>query len=119
MGGQISITHPGVVEVEESRTKPDTPTEHFAAFNVIQGTFYNSPVQQGSTGSVLIQQDSAELRTLIEELVATFNEHLDQLGLTDEQRDEALAELMTLEAQAGSPKDASTSKPSRCWTQWE
>jgi hypothetical protein len=102
--GGVSITHPGVVEVERSRTAPDQPTEHFAAYNnVIFGTFYNSPIQQGTTASFQLNQPMEELNPLVDQFIYVYRERIDELSLAEEQRAEAEAELATLQAQISSP----------------
>lgn len=54
MGGEIAITHAGVVEVEQSLSTPEAPTEHFppaATVNILNiQTMIGSQVQQGTTG---------------------------------------------------------------------
>ncbi len=52
LGGIISITHLGVIEVEAALQKPDEPTAHFpAVHNTINiGTMSNSVIQQGGDG---------------------------------------------------------------------
>jgi hypothetical protein len=104
MGSMLGITHLGVVEVEESRTRPDRPTEHLAAFNMIVGNVYNSQIQQGTIGSIQLKEEPERLTSDVRALIKVFRQHLDALSLPDDQREEAEAELATLQAQAGSPK---------------
>src|SRR3989344_5165042 len=50
LGGNIVITHAGIVEMEESLSKPDQPTEHFPAVNIINiGHMEHSNIIQGSS----------------------------------------------------------------------
>ncbi len=53
MGNQASITHDGVVEVEEALEDPSRPTEHFPAVNLVmvQGSVVGSQIQAGTIGS--------------------------------------------------------------------
>lgn len=101
--GGIGISHQGVVEVERSRTSPDQPTEHFAPFNMIVGTFYNSQIQQGTAGSFQLNQPVDGLREIVSQIITAYRENIDELDLAQEQRSEAEAELATLEAQISSP----------------
>ena len=101
--GAIGITHPGVVEVERSRTSPDQDTEHFTAYNIIVGTFHNSQIQQGTTTSFQLNQSVDELKQIVRQIVADYRERLDGLDPAGERRSEAEAVLATLEDQISSP----------------
>ncbi len=52
-GSLISITHSGILEVEQAISEPNKPTEHFPPiFNFISiEQMNNSQIQQGSAGS--------------------------------------------------------------------
>jgi hypothetical protein len=51
-GGVVSITHAGVVEVEQGMQAPTAPTQHFPPFNqIIIGTATHVGIQQGTTNS--------------------------------------------------------------------
>jgi hypothetical protein len=109
LGGGISITHLGVVEVESALQNPEEPTDHFpAAQNIIHiHTMTNSVIQQGaanSTQSVTIGVNDTELIGSFLELV-TMN--LQLLGLTETEKAEAQAEIETTRAQIKSPKPKS------------
>jgi predicted transcriptional regulator len=62
LGGGISITHTGVVEIENAETNPESPTEHFLPiqniFNI--SNVYGSQLQVGShnsTQTVSVEQN--------------------------------------------------------------
>jgi len=105
--GGIGITHPGVVEVEESLSNPRQETEHFpAAINIINiEQMHGSQIQQGTVHS---QQHGQFLREAdrepLQELVNTLRAVLPGAGLAEEDRRQAEAELATVEAQLSAPK---------------
>lgn len=50
----VSLTHAGVVEIEEAMARPDRPTEHFVPIinvTTVQGSIIGSQIQQGSPGA--------------------------------------------------------------------
>ena len=54
MDGNVSITHEGILEIEEAIENPDQRTEHFPPINIINiHSMENSVIQQGSPGGVL------------------------------------------------------------------
>lgn len=107
VGGQVAITHYGIVQIEEALSKPEDPTEYFPPFNIIQvGQMIDSQIQQASPGPtelVLGEGKEQELRELIESL----RNSLEELGLDHQQKSDLQAEILTMEAQA------SKSKPNR------
>lgn len=102
----VSLTHKGVREVEEARSEPDQPTEHFAPINVVYaGTITNSPIQQGSPGAtqslhILEQNNLQQLKAFLQSL----KESVDHLGLSNDERAEIEADIQTVEVQITSPK---------------
>lgn len=103
MGGWISLTHWGVVEVEEAIAAPEQETEHFPALVVAEnylhvGSMVGSAVQQGTQGSTQIVESAQDVEAL-RRLVAELRETLGTLALDDEASEEADADLATLEAQ--------------------
>ncbi len=103
---QIRLTHEGVREVEEARSKPDEPTEHFASFNFVYAeSISNSNVQQGSPGAnQYLNVVGPEQVQRIEPVVQALRESIDDLGLEETDRAELEAEVRTLESQVASPK---------------
>jgi hypothetical protein len=55
MGNQASITHHGVVEVEEALEDPSRPTEHFPAFNLVMVQRSVVGCSQNLTGEAAIE----------------------------------------------------------------
>ena len=109
LGGGISITHLGVVEVESALQNPEEPTDHFPpAQNIIHiATMTNSVIQQGvanSTQSVTLQNNDKEL---IEHFLDAYATCLSSLELSGDDKNEALSEIATTRAQLNSPKPKS------------
>jgi hypothetical protein len=108
LGGIISITHEGVVEIERSIEAPSEPTEHFPPMTVVNnivnvgGSMYGSQVLQGSQGGSQAMQTGVteDLR----EIVELIRQRLPELGLKDEDQQELKSDLAALQSQAESPK---------------
>jgi hypothetical protein len=102
LGGEISITHRGVVEVEESMANPDEPTAHFPPINLISiGVMSNSQIQQGSPAAVQAgqwQTSGDDIRAFVSELRRTR----DQLGLDEDGIHDLETQLTAIEKQAAS-----------------
>jgi len=58
MGGALSITHKGVLEMEQAIENPYAPTNHFPALNIVNiyGSVTDSQVQAGTLGSNQAQE---------------------------------------------------------------
>src|SRR5262249_30748872 len=107
-GGLMSITHAGVKEIEEAIAAPEQETEHFPplviAQNYIQvGSMTGSSIQQGTEGSIQVSDQGVDLRTL-RALVADIRVAVQGAQLDQGDRDEAEADLSTLDAQLSSPR---------------
>lgn len=106
LGGQISITHAGIVEVEEAISRPSNPTTHFPAnvVNIVHvATMNNSQIQQGTTNSSQVQHNSAS-----ESLKETLHTLLTEIRRSDASEDQkALAEAHSgaILSQARVPKE--------------
>lgn len=105
-GSVVSLTHEGVREVEEARSQPDQPTEHFAPINIVYAeTITHSAIQQGSPGATqsltVISQSNLEQ---LQELLQSLRGSIAQLDLDESQQAELEADIRTLEAQVTSPK---------------
>jgi len=104
-GGAIALTHRGVVEIESSLEKPDLPTDHFPPSNCIYvGEMHNSQIQQGTYSSTQVQTISPDQIRQLQEYIKEFRAMLPGLKVSEESKQEAKAELDTLDAQARSPK---------------
>lgn len=104
--GHFSLTHEGVIEIEDAIANPEAPTEHFPAMiNYLRiESMVDSAVQQGTFGSTqsreVVAVDAVALRGVLEELRAALaGAQLD----TDDQA-EAEAEIMAMSAQVASPR---------------
>lgn len=105
LGGGISITHDGIIEIEYSLTNPDSPTDHFLPINVIHiENMNNSAIQQGSnysTQNINFNVDKSEdLKKIINEL----EDIKEQLTLDRLVFEELVSEIDTLKSQIKSPK---------------
>lgn len=104
-GTVVSLTHLGVVEVEEARSRPDQPTDHFVPINLVYAeTIIDSAIQQGSPGAtqsltVLDKNGTQEL----EKFTRLLRQEIEKLDLSASSRTELEADIQTLEAQATSP----------------
>jgi hypothetical protein len=106
-GDQISITHDGIVEVEQALSEPEKPTQHFPAINytINVETMTNSQIMQGSpAGSQNLTLTEEQSETL-NEFVKLFNENLEDIPFESaEDKKEAIAEVATISAQLASSK---------------
>lgn len=103
LAGDVSITHRGVKEVEQSLARPDEPTEHFPAATVyVSGDVYG--LQAGTSHST--QHVEAVLEADTHEAIAAFTQALRQAvnELPDDERETARADLDTVDAQLRSPQ---------------
>ncbi|MBU1698717.1 MAG: hypothetical protein KJ970_21210 [Candidatus Eisenbacteria bacterium] len=105
LGGNISLTHRGIVEVEKSLSKPDEATTYFPpAVNIIHiGHMEKSQIQQGTVDS----RQELVVPAGLEELAGFLNEVQEFLkipAIRDDEKSEIECEIDTIEAQGRSPK---------------
>jgi len=96
IGGQIGITHHGVVEVEESESHPDQPTAHFPAINILNvETMVGSNIQQGSPGSSQhVEYVATDVRSAAIDVIRDLRDTvLPVIDLAPDDRDELETEL--------------------------
>jgi len=99
MGGGISMTHRGIVEIEQALDNPDEPTDHFPALNVIYvGQMIDSQIQQASPGAVQVIVHEDRYREL-EEALKALKESIDQLSLDQQDVSDLRTDMQTIEAQ--------------------
>jgi hypothetical protein len=100
----VAITHAGVVEVEAALEAPQQGTEHFppAANVMVINQMIGSQVQQGALGSQQLGTFNEPNRDQLRAVAELLRTILPNLGLDDDDRQEAEAELSTAEAQLGS-----------------
>jgi len=108
----VSITHLGVVEVEQALAAPNEPTTHFAPLNLVyvQGDVVSSQIQSGGTGNaqrqrgVLVEQERAH----IDEFLAEFRRSLADEHFPAVERREAEVFVDAIEAQLTLPEPNET-----------
>lgn len=107
MGNQASITHDGVVEVEEALEHPSLPTQHFPAVNLVlvQGSVVGSQIQAGAVGSEQRQElGLLQQREQITRFLAELRTALATAAVEDEDRAAANADNTSVEVQLASPR---------------
>lgn len=107
MGNQASITHTGVVEVEQALENPSRPTEHFPAVNLVlvQGSVVGSQIQAGATDSEQYQEVRLlQEREGIKQFLTELRNVLATATVEDEDRAAANADIASVEAQLASPR---------------
>ena len=106
---RLMLTHKGVCEVEESKSSPMLPTEHFPSLEVVRSTLEERPLPDqngtsranGANGlTALAETDRLEVLRIARSL----QEWVDRLALNEEQRAEYCADIRTIEAQLDSPR---------------
>lgn len=106
--GMVSITHDGVVEVEQSLDAPDAPTAHFPPGNhiTVNGSVIGSTFQQAGAGSTQsIEVVREEARSELVELFGRIRvEALGAFAEDSDERDELETELDVIDRQLASRK---------------
>jgi hypothetical protein len=104
----VSLSHAGVVEVEQAMQAPEQPTQHFplqVVHNVIHvDKMVNSQILQGSPGATQTGTFSAQDMNTILHWAAEVRKALPQLTLASDDLTNAEANLATIEAQAKARK---------------
>ncbi|MDO1449047.1 hypothetical protein Q0590_22405 [Rhodocytophaga aerolata] len=101
----LTITHRGVLEIEEAIEHPEKPTKHFLPINIISvQNMYGSSIQQGSPNAFQSNSYKNENTDSILLLVEEIKKAIDIIQIGKEEKDEALSELETIIAQSKSPK---------------
>jgi hypothetical protein len=106
LGGFISITHLGVVEVETALQKPDEPTAHFPAVqNTINiHSMNNSVIQQGgSLNSQNVVLDSSD-KAMIKDFLSALGKEVSGFPIGEEERQELLSDINTVSTQTDSAR---------------
>ena len=99
--GTISITHSGIIEIENALSKPKVATKYFPAFNSIHihGNVINSQIQQASTDSLQSQQITTSNIEELKKLLSDIRNSIKQLELPSEKTNDLIVEIQTIEAQ--------------------
>jgi hypothetical protein len=108
MDGNVSITHSGVIEIEEAIENPERRTEHFPPINIINiNSMENSVIQQGSHGAIQnANLDTGELRE-IKRIIDELEKDLQKLDFSGDSLEELRLEMETIKLQLLSPKPKS------------
>jgi hypothetical protein len=104
---RIQLTHWGIIEVEEPREHPETPTEHFPPLSTVihfYGDVIGSPIQAGSPGATQTTTVGDLNLELVREVVDQYEKDEAALGLDASKVEEARAEIRTIRAQLDSPR---------------
>jgi hypothetical protein len=105
LGGSISITHRGIIEVEAALSKPDEPTTYFPAVNIVHvEQMIDSQIQQGTNQSSQVLTFSTNDLEAIAKFIDNMKGQLDELKLDEEIQAEAISDIETLETQIKSPR---------------
>lgn len=108
----VSLSHAGVVEIEQAMQAPEQRTQHFppqVVHNVIHvDKMVNSQILQGSPGATQTGTFSAQDMTAVLRWAAEVRMALPQLNLAADDLMDAEANLATLEAQAKARKPDAT-----------
>ncbi len=103
----VQLTHWGIREVEESRERPEDPTEHFpplVTVTHIHGDVVGSAIQAGSPGATQTTTVGDLNLELVREVVDRYETEEAALGLDASKAEEARAEMNTIKAQLASPR---------------
>ena len=110
--GNVSLSHAGVVEVEQAMQAPEQRTEHFppqVVHNVIHvDKMVNSQILQGSPGATQTGTFSTQDMRAVLRWAAEVRAALPQLNFATDDLMDAEANLATLEAQAKAKKPDAT-----------
>lgn len=111
LGGGISITHWGVMQIEEAVSKPEKKTQYFpSVVNIINvEQMNNSQIQQGSdrSGQTFNQNSSMDFKGL-ELFLEQMKKDIEKLNLPEYSYKEAMAKINTVASQVSSPKPKNT-----------
>ena len=106
--GAISLTHEGVLEIEQARDNPTQPTHHFPPINIINiGSMNNYTLQQGSSHSTINFTAESSNAASLSDILQLLKEIQNTLDLPPTERQELQCELQTLESQHQSPQPKS------------
>jgi hypothetical protein len=102
-GGQVAVTHLGVIQVEEALSKPDNETKYFPAvkdlnINIIH-TMINSSIKQNSPHAKQIHIVNQKNIKEIAEINEQLKQSLDNIGLDAESRSDLKAETQRIDTE--------------------
>lgn len=107
LGGGISITHWGVMQIEEAVSEPEKKTQYFpSVVNIINvEQMNNSQIQQGNEHSVQTFNQNSDMDfKKLELFLEQMKKDIEKLNLEEDTYKEAMAEINTVATQVSSPK---------------
>ncbi len=105
INGEISITHEGIVNVEESKIAINEPRKKGALINVIQvEKMIASQIQQGNNQSVQFQGTLNLNIEKVRDFVSLLKTNISDLPFSEVDREIVNTDIETIEAQLKSPK---------------
>jgi hypothetical protein len=108
MGGGVSITHAGIIEIEEAIENPDKRTEHFPPINIIHiNSMENSVIQQASPGGIQNINFNATDLGQIKKIIDEVEKRIVDIAMSTDGLKELKQEIETLKIQLDSPKPKS------------
>lgn len=107
-GIRLTLTHNGVIEVEEALSEPNEPTAYFPPVNIIQiDKMSGRTIQQGtnnSTINIISNNTLNQVKKYIETLTDFINNQVENAELKNELK----ADVETIKQQLQSPKPKSS-----------
>lgn len=105
----ISITHPGIVQIEAALLEPNQPTLYFPpVVNIITAErIVHSQIQQASRAASQVALAENKYEQL-GELIESLKESIEQLSLGHQDKTDLQAEIQTIEAQMSKSKPGRT-----------
>jgi hypothetical protein len=105
LGGELSITHYGVIKIEEAVSKPEKETQYFPPVNIINiHHMENSQIQQNNISSTQesswVISNNNDIRSFLEILKTKIHE----LNLSSDDELELNSEVATIESQLSSSR---------------
>lgn len=113
LGGGFSITHLGILEIEEALSEPDKSTEHFLPFNQYNTIHIENmsggAIQQASNNST-INNNIVSFNTItsIEDYIEKLTDFVNKDIIDKDIQNELLADIETIKQQTKSPKPKKT-----------
>jgi hypothetical protein len=98
----VQLTHAGIVEIEQARTKPDQPTEHFTPMvnvNNFHGNVIGSQIQQGSSNATQTGTFSITQRDAVKSFIHSAREAAEDPRLDGDDRRKVLGDLDFMESE--------------------
>ncbi|MDP2301651.1 MAG: hypothetical protein Q8N03_04405 [Ignavibacteria bacterium] len=105
IGGEIVITHYGIVEIERALSNPEESTTYFPPVSIINiHHMENSQIQQGNINSKQIVNLTIGNNNNFKDFIEILKRRKSELKLDIEDEKELDAEISTIEAQLNSSK---------------